>query len=356
MNYQIVGDKDRAKWNEFVSLSDYSPILQSYEWGELKGSFGWTPIRIALLDSNNHITAAASILKRKIPGFNKSLFYCPRGPVVNYNDKVLVNDLLIAIRKEAKKHNAVVLKIDPDIHEDMWYILTLLKELGFKKAMKQIQPRATMILDLCKSLDSLMETFEQKTRYNIRLALKKGVKVKEETSAAGVRNFYAIHQETSQRDEFLIHPLKYYEKVQELMGGSGMARIFTAYYEGHAIASVFIFYFGKRVWYMFGASSSKYRNVMPNHALHYEVIRWAKEHGYSTYDFWGIPAAPSEDHPLFGVYRFKKGFNGKLIKLIGVYDLPFNYLWYILLERGIYWYQNLRSLITKGKISDSLGE
>ena len=355
MTCRIIGPKDREKWDQFVAGSKNSPILQAYEWGELKGAFGWEPIRIAI-EADGQIKAAVSVLKRKIPGFNKTIFYAPRGPVIDFTDGALLGELLAAIETEAIKHNAIVLKIDPDIDENDTAGVAALKAAGFRKAGRQIQPRATSIIDLTRDLASIMQGFEPKTRYNIRLAEKKGVAVREESNSDGVARFYALHRETSRRDNFLVHNLTYYKKLEELLCPRGMAKIFTAYYEGEPIAAVFIFCFGSKVWYMFGASSAKYRAVMPNHALHYTVIGWAKAHGFSTYDLWGIPAEPKEGHPLYGVYRFKKGFNGQIVKLVGVYDLPYRKLWYMLFDRGVIWRQNLRSLLTKGKISDSLGE
>jgi lipid II:glycine glycyltransferase (peptidoglycan interpeptide bridge formation enzyme) len=107
---------------------------------------------------------------------------------------------------------------------------------------------------------------------------------------------------------------------------------------------------------MYGASVSEYRNVMPNHLLHWHIIQWAKQKGLTTYDLWGIPADPKPGHPLFGVYRFKKGFGGKMVKFIGAYDFPYSPLFYNLVENGAIWFKNIMSLIKKGKIEDSLGE
>ena len=135
-----------------------------------------------------------------------------------------------------------------------------------------------------------------------------------------------------------------------------MGGVFFARYKGQPIAAVFVFAFGGKVWYMYGASLSKYRNVMPNHALHWYVMQWAKERGYKQYDLWGVPSNPTQDHPLYGVWRFKKGFGGKLVKNIGMTDLPLNPVLYRLFDRGISLWQNARSLIKKGKIEDSLRE
>jgi len=295
-------------------------------------------------------------LKRNIPFLNHSLYYAPRGPIIDYYDKELLHNLLDVVEKQADRNHALALKIDPEVGEEENAALTNLRALGFEKALKQVQPRATLILDLSQELDQIIKSFEEKTRYNIRLAEKKGVTVEEDSSEKGVGLFYDLYKQTALRDKFMIHPRIYYQRLREIIFKAGLGANFIAYYQGKPIAGVVIFLFGSKIWYMYGASASEYRNVMPNHLLHWKVINWAKQKGCKFYDLWGIPAFPKEGHPLQGVYRFKKGFKGKLIKYIGAYDFPYSPLFYHAFEHGMVWFQNLRSLVTKGKIEDSLGE
>ena len=352
MEAKVLTGEHRDIWNDFVSSSAHGSILQGWEWGEAKRGF-WQPIRLALFDGPR-IVAGISILKRPLP-LGKSLFYAPRGPIVDINNKKLLDVLLLSVCLEARKHGAIALKIDPEIEESE-EVDRKLRSLGFIKKKKQVQPRTTFYLDIQKDVNELLVAFEEKTRYNIRLSEKKGVEVRDESSEAGVGKFYKIYRETAGRENFLIHPLSYYLKIKELMMDKDLARLFIAYHEGVPIAGVFIFCFGDKIWYMYGASANDGRNVMPNHALHWHIIKWAKERGYRTYDLWGIPSNPTEKHPLWGVYRFKKGFNGRLVKYIGVYDLPFQPVLYHLLDKGMTLWQNLRSLIKKGRIEDSLAE
>jgi peptidoglycan pentaglycine glycine transferase (the first glycine) len=352
----IIAGEKRREWNDFVVSSPYASILQSYEWGEVKKAFGWQPIRIALEDPQGKITAGISILKREVPLIKHALFYAPRGPIVNFKDKDLLHILLEAVEREAEKNHAISLKIDPAIDEEDSQSGEVFKALGFEKALKEVQPRATFLLDLTPDLEQILMSFEEKTSYNVRLAVKKGVKIIEDASQNGIDHFYRIYQETAARDKFLIHPRIYYEKIRELVFAAGLGTTFIAYYEDKPIAAVMIFNFGDTAWYMYGASGAEYRNVMPNHLLHWEIIKWAKNKGLKTYDLWGIPAKIKPEHPLFGVYRFKKGFNGKPIKYIGALDFPYSPLFYHGFEYGIAFWQGLRNLIAKGKIEDSLGE
>ncbi len=355
MNSKIITFADKNRWNEFASSQTDPEVLQSYEWGELKGCFGWQPIRIAVED-NGTIIAGVSILKREIPYLKHCLFYAPRGPIVKYSKAEALHFLLSAIEKEADKQHAVSFKIDPAIEEDRKDVLDALHKIGFEKSSKQVQPRATILLDIRPDLETLLKSFEEKTRYNIRLSEKKGVVVREDKSEQGVAAFYQLYLETAKRDNFIIHPLRYYQKIREIMLDNGLGTNFIAYHNDKPVGAVIVFNFGTRLWYMYGASASEARNVMPNHLLHWEIIKWAKEKNLQTYDLWGIPAKPHEKHPLWGVYRFKKGFKGKTVKYIGAYDFPYSHILYHGLELGLKLWQNFRSLISKGKIEDSLGE
>lgn len=355
MNSKIITYPERERWNAFVAASPHGSVLQSYEWGELKACFGWQPLRV-VLEEEGKILAGVSLLKREIPFIRRSFFYAPRGPIVDYANKELFHDLLEVVEKQADRDHVISLKIDPEVEEDFPSLRENFKSLGFEKALKQVQPRATFILDLGPSLEDILAGFEEKTRYNIRLAEKKGIVIKEDASEKALDSFYRIYLETSKRDKFIVHPIKYYQKIREILFPSKMGTIFTAYFNEKPIASVIVFTFGKKMWYMYGASSGEYRNLMPNHLLHWEIIKWGKEKGFKEYDLWGIPANPHEKHPLYGVFRFKKGFKGRLVKYIGAYDFPYSPLFYHALEYGILWWQNLRSLITKGKIEDSLSE
>ncbi len=310
---------------------------------------------MAVLDQDK-IVAAILILKRKVPYSNYHFFYAPRGPVMDFKNIKAFDFLLDAVEIEAKKNNAISLKLDPQIFENDQEVINLLKTRGFVYQKMNVQPRTTFIVDLHLPQDELLLTFEEKTRYNIRLSLKKGVVVKEISNDQGVEEFYDIYKETAERDNFLIHPISYYKNIKACLVDRGMANIFIAYHNDKPIAGVYTFNFGSRLWYMYGASLNASRNVMPNHALHWHIINWAKEKGFKDYDLFGIPSNPTENHPLWGVYRFKKGFNGKLIKYVGVFDLAYKPILNMFLEKGISFVKNLRSLILKGKISDSLEE
>jgi lipid II:glycine glycyltransferase (peptidoglycan interpeptide bridge formation enzyme) len=167
---------------------------------------------------------------------------------------------------------------------------------------------------------------KQKTRYNVRLARKKGVVVK---SSADLESFYRLMLVTSQRDAFGVHDLEYYRKAYELFHPKGECVLLLAEYQGEPLAGIMVFTHGKRAWYFYGASSNQHRDRMPTYLLQWEAMRWAKSQGCSTYDLWGVPDFDLEtleadftrrSDGLWGVYRFKRGFGGGLQRSRGSWD------------------------------------
>jgi lipid II:glycine glycyltransferase (peptidoglycan interpeptide bridge formation enzyme) len=344
------------QWSAFVSSHPLGTVLQTNEWGDLKSNFGWKKHLLVLTakemgqGQDEQIVAGAMLLSKPLPLVGKRIFYAPRGPLIDFNNSEQILAFMVKIRELLKKEKGIALKIDPEISEEQ---AKLFRQIGFMPASRQFQPRVTYLLDLSKDLNSLLAGFEEKTRYNIRLSLRHGVTVKQMSSEEGMNLFYDIHTETAQRDHFLVYGSTYYQKVRELIVEKGHGEIFIAFYQDKPVAGVVVFGMGKKLTYLYGASKSEARNVMPNHALHWHILEWAKKQSYTTYDLWGIPAKPEPSHPLWGVYRFKKGFNGRLVKWIGLQDYVLDPFWYWVFEKGLTYYKNL---IKKGKISDSLGE
>ena len=205
----------------------------------------------------------------------------------------------------------------------------IIKELGYKtkKNIKDInqviQPKYVFRLDVKnKTEEELLKSFESKTRYNIRLATKKGV-----TTRVGTRDdlkiFYDIMKTTGSRDDFFIRPLSYFQKIYDSMGPEHV-RLIIAEYENEPIAAVLPILYGNKVWYLYGGSSNKHRNLMPNYLLQWEMIKWALENKCDWYDFRGVSGFKSENDPQYGVYKFKKGFNPVFMEFIDEMYIVYN--------------------------------
>ena len=302
---------DATAWDEFVA-GHAGHVLQSYAWGELKSRFGWRAERWAQV-TDHQLTAGAQILYRRLlPGLE--LAYIPRGPVtagVKFWKE---------LRRILATRGVFLLKVEPNwLQGDPR--TEILMEAGLRHSTETIQPPATIHLDLTRDLDAILGAMKPKWRYNIRLAEKKGVAVRVGT-AADLPAFYELSCLTAARDGFGIHGADYYCTAFELLSAGDAARLWIAEYAGQSLAMIFVTAFGNEAIYLYGASGNEHRNVMPNHALHWAAIQWAKARGCVRYDWWGIPAdaGAADGHLPDSLYQFKQGFGGQVVNYTGAWD------------------------------------
>jgi peptidoglycan pentaglycine glycine transferase (the first glycine) len=316
--------EDEKAWNGRVTAAPGGHILQSWAWGELKSNFGWRVERLGL-DS-----ASAQMLYRSLPGGVGSIAYVPKGPLLDWDDGQALRYLTAAIRPLTRRRRAICLKIEPDL-EDSPGRDEHLRAAGFRPSPQPIQPRRTIVVDLNAEPDAIMARMKQKTRYNIRLAGRKGVTVRP-GDGGDLPAFYRLMEDTARRDGFAIHSQAYYEAVHRLFVSAGQGRLLLAEYEGRLLAGVVAVSLGDIACYLYGASADEGRDLMPSYLLQWEAMVWARERGCHTYDLWGVP---DEDEPaleagfaqrgdgLWGVYRFKRGFGGRLVQTVGAWDLVY---------------------------------
>jgi lipid II:glycine glycyltransferase (peptidoglycan interpeptide bridge formation enzyme) len=327
-------------WKQAVASLPKAHALQSDIWGDFKSRWGWTAQRMTLTvaESSWEPLAAAQVLKRQVQRLPYSLLYVPKGPILDYNDGALRRQVLIELEKLARREKAILIKIDPEVTR-YWGVeqerkspvgAQFVKELqdrGWRFSAEQIQFRNSVELDLTRSEEDLLGSMKSKTRYNIRLASRKGIAIRRGTLV----DFSAIatmYQETALRDGFTIRPIEYYLDAWQSFYDAGMALPLLAEFEGDPVAAVLLVRYGDRVIYMYGASTNRERKRMPNYLLQWEAIRWAKAEGCTIYDFWGAPDEFVESDPLWGVWRFKDGFHGDVVWHIGAWDYPARPFWY----------------------------
>lgn len=324
-------------WDEAVARSG-GHVLQSFAWGELKARFGWRVERLALEK------ARAQVLYRALPGGLGTLAYVPKGPVADYADADSLGELLAGIRLLGRQQRAICLKIEPNL-EDSPVLGKQLQDLGFRPSPQEVQPRRTIVVDLSAEPEALLRRMKSKTRYNIRLAGRKGVTVRHGTEA-DLAAVYRLMEATAQRDGFGIHTSEYYESAYRLFVRSGQGCLLLAEYEGQLLAALVAFAFGDTACYMYGASSDEHRNRMPTYLLQWRAMNWAKEQGCLSYDLWGVPDEEEEvleaefaqrHDGLWGVYRFKRGFGGRLVRTPGAWDLVYAPLRYQLYALAVNW-------------------
>jgi len=302
-------------WNHFLSQYPNAHLLQTAEWGELKSAFGWRPVRVVNGDFG------VQILFRKLPlGF--TIGYIPK----SNSD----TSFLLEIDSVCKQNRAIFLKLEPD----SWDSNFIIQNSSFIISKHNIQPPRTIIIDIRGTEDEILARMKQKTRYNIRLAEKKGVTVR---AWDDIESFHKMMTVTGGRDGFGIHSLEYYKRAYELLQPKGLGEILVAEYEGRPLAALFVAQNGNRAYYLYGASTNEERNRMPTYILQWEAMKWAKERGCEEYDLWGVPdededtleANFQQRHDgLWGVYRFKRGFGGELKRASQAMDRVYNPLLY----------------------------
>jgi peptidoglycan pentaglycine glycine transferase (the first glycine) len=322
---------EQASWDALVAAAPQGHLLQSWAWGELKSRFGWRVQRTAVEG------ACAQVLYRRLPTGLGSIAYVPKGPLLDWRDDDAADRLLEAIRPLSLAQRAICLKIEPNMPEEPGgatgspVLVEKLAALKFRPSAQTVQPRRTLLIDLKDEPEALLARMKQKTRYNVRLAARRGVQVR----AGGEEDlpaFYRLMQHTAERDRFGIHSQDYYESAHRLLVERGMGRLLLAEHEGRLLAAVVVMAFAGEACYMYGASADEGRNLMPTYLLQWESMLWAKEVGCHTFDLWGVPDEEEEvleagftkrSDGLWGVYRFKRGFGGRLVRTPGAWDLVY---------------------------------
>lgn len=346
---------DQSQWQEYDQFVDDCPwgnVLQTSNWGLLKAETGWEP-SVAVVTERDEIVAGAMVLAREIPGFGVPILYSPRGPVVDPDDAGALRSLVDAVTGLARRKRAILWKVDPSWSVGSSSGDDLLKAAGFHHLdtgddFDGIQPRFVMQLPLKgRDADEILADMHSKTRYNIRLAGRRGVEVSCAEDAEDMDAFYRILKVTSQRNEFGIRDISYFRHLWSRVIEPGWGRLFLAHYEGNLLAATISLIGSGKVWYLYGASGDEHRNVMPNYALQWAMIRWAMDEGCSVYDFRGVSGDLDPDNPLYGLYRFKKGFGAELVELVGEYDLVFRPVVYRLWRAGEPVYRALRDALSE---------
>ncbi|MBF8284788.1 MAG: hypothetical protein HW378_3703, partial [Anaerolineales bacterium] len=294
-----------AEWDDFVRANPHGHILQTSAWGQLKSAFGWRAESVRVGDHG------ALVLFRPLP-LGWSLAYVPRGPLANWNYPETLGGLVAALDHACRARRAICLKWEPDL-PDSPACAAALTSLGFRPSPQVVQPRRTLVVDLSGGEADLLARMKQKTRYNIGLAAKKEVTVRAAQSAADEEAFVGLMRVTGERDRFGVHTEDYYRRAYDLFHPAGLCELFLAEYRGEPLAGVMAFALGRRAWYFYGASSDRERS--------------------RTYDLWGVPDENEEAleagfetrrDGLWGVYRFKRGFGGKLVRTVGAWDRVYN--------------------------------
>jgi lipid II:glycine glycyltransferase (peptidoglycan interpeptide bridge formation enzyme) len=392
-------------WNSLISQLPDPHFLQTHEWAQVKANYGWQPIYLAwdekgkmkeerdLSSFGFSPSAAGLILKRQIlrQGFAAplSILYAPKGPLLDWTKPSLRAQVLNDLQGLARKESAIFLKIDPDVvlgsgappEENVadprgQDVPSELKQRGWRYSADQIQFKNTVLIDLSPSEEELLAGMKQKTRYNIRLAAKKGVTLRIGT-VDDFSMLYKMYAETSVRDGFVIRDEGYYQTVWKTFATnqqppnprsqisnlqlpithyqSPFAEPLIAEVDRQPVAAIFVFYFAERAYYVYGMSRDIHREKMPSYLLQWEAIRRARARGCRVYDLWGAPEVFDDSDPMWGVYRFKEGLGGQVVRTLGAWDFAPSSFWYKLYTQVVPRLLDVMRSRGRAKTKQSLG-
>ncbi|NMB87644.1 MAG: peptidoglycan bridge formation glycyltransferase FemA/FemB family protein [Chloroflexi bacterium] len=341
---------EASQWNQTVLQYPGSHILQTWQWGQVKQDYGWDVLPQVYRDDNGEQNSAGLVLRRTqrlgpLP-IQARVLYVPRGPLVQWEDRDCRLAALQNLQQLAREQNAIFIKIDPEVivatgipgDENELYnatgeqVVQDLRQLGWRFSPDQIQFRNTVWLSLEGSQEDWLGRMKQKTRYNLRLARRKGVQVRT-GSEDDLALLYRMYAETSLRDGFVIRPEDYYLDVWRTFMHAGLAEPLIAEVEGEAVAGLVLFHFGQKAWYLYGMSRPVHRERMPNYLLQWTAMERARQYGCTCYDLWGAPDEFNENDSMWNVYRFKEGLGGSVAQTIGAWDYPANPGMYTLYTR-----------------------
>ncbi len=307
---------EARSWDAFLAQQTDPHILQTREWGELKSRFGWSTQPVI------HGEAGALLLFRRLPlGFK--LAYLPRGPVPAAAETLAA--LLPHIDRIAREKHAIAMIVEPDV-PDGPEVRAQLAGMGLSLSGLSIQPPRTVTVDLTGSEAEILGRMKQKTRYNINLAKRHGVQVRDSDDTGA---FFNLMSETTTRDGFAAHTPAYYRAAFDLFAARDGVRLLIAEHEGQPLAALMAFAVGRRAWYFYGASGNVAREKMAPYLVQWEAMRWARSRGCTSYDMWGVPDVDqaalesqfaSRSDGLWGVYRFKRGFGGQVARSVGAWQ------------------------------------
>ena len=341
-------------WNNFIFSQVKRPgseFLQSWEWGAFQKKLG-RKVWYFGIKNESQMIAQALVVKHNLP-LCKSYFYCPRGPIIpaSGDSKSKILELLIKEIKEiAKGENAIFWRMEPlnkDVLSKVYPVksfteskrksLILFNRVNSLKfrvvAVRPVQPSKTLILDFKKSEPDLLSQMHSKTRYNIRLAQKHGVKVFKSNEEKYLNIFLNLLHQTSEREKIKSYPDNYYKKLLNSESKSAcagrFASLYLAEYQNRILAAHLLIFFNHTATYVHGASSREHKEVMAPYLLHWHTIQQAKKENIYFYDFWGI-----DKKKWPGLTRFKTGFNGEKIVYPGTFDIPLSKIWYYLYKLG----------------------
>jgi len=272
--------------------------LQTSAWAEFRKKWG-----------NEILETKYGILTlHKLPFSSYKIAIFEKGPTPT-------RAMLDELRTLGKEKNLVFIKIESNTQKND-SLIKLMKGSGAVPGKTLFTP-STFWIDLKPTEEELMKSFSSKTRYNIRVAERNGVVIREDNSDAAFEKYLELTKETVSRQGFYAHTEKYHRLMWSVLSKAGIAHLLTARYQGEIITTWITFVWKDFLYYPYGASTETHKNVMASNLMMWEAIKFGKKLGLTTFDLWGREEGK-------GFTKFKEGYSPKVIEFLGTWDLVIN--------------------------------
>jgi len=325
--WKDITEKERENFNKVATHP-----LQSYEWGEFRKKTGVIVVRKGYYEKNT-LTQIVQLTIHKIPHTKWTIGYFPKGTMPT-------KETIEELRKIGKEYDCIFIQLEPNVRSISNFKFQI-SNLGFRPSAHPLFTKYTFQLNLTPNMEDLLSNMSQKTRYNIRVAIKHDVKVREEYSEEAFNSYQKLTEETTNRQGFFAHTKKYHELMWETLKTKKtklgekhnkndlQAHLFVAYYQQQPLTTWIVFTFHDALYYPYGASSSEHRETMSSNLMMWDVIMYGKKMGLKVFDMWGsLGPNPDTKDSWYGFHRFKIGYGGELVEFVGSYDLIINPLLY----------------------------
>lgn len=317
---------DKSAWENFLGTRAEANFLQSWHWGEFHSNLGHTIQRSGFYIGEQLVGAMLSIIE---PARRARYLTVPAGPIIDWKNSDLVAAFKAELIKIAKQEHCVFVRVRPQLINDQ-FARDLFRRLDFKAAPMHLHAELTSQLDITKSADELMANMRQNTRYELRRAIKKNIKITTSTNPDDIKPFYELQLATAQRHKFIPFSYRFLHEQFKVFSSADKTLLYSAHLDGELIAQAFVIFYGVEAAYHYGASTERGRKLPGAYLIQWEAIKEAKTRGQTRYNFWGVVGEDQTHHRFYGVSVFKRGFRGQDIEYLHAQDLIINKPRYLL--------------------------
>jgi len=317
---------DKKTWEEFILSKNEANFLQSWAWGEFHKALNKTINRSGFYEGDKFVGAMLSVVE---PARRGKYLTVPGGPIINWQDKYLINAFVKQIQTIAKENGCAFIRVRPQLKKDD-FSKKIFKDLGFIKAPMHLHAELTSQLDITKSEEEIMVQMRKTTRHEVKKAIKENIKITASNDEKDVKKFYDLQIETSKRQKFIPFSYKFLHEQFKVFAQNENALLYKAAFGNKLLAQAFVIFYGKEAVYHYGASTDEGRNYPGAYLIQWEAIRKAKKRGMTRYNFWGVSPENKQNHRFSGLSLFKRGFGGEDLQYLPAQDLIINKPKYLL--------------------------